>query len=319
MKDKINVAELLRYCPSGMELDCSMWDNLYFDRVEDDLIHCYYKLDGYRNATMFLKDGCYTAHKVSKCVIFPKGKNSWEGFVPPCEFKDGDIIFTHTNASKGFLENSWVSIFKEYRNNRCACYVCLCLSDLELYHDKWEDELLCELCEIEDSRLATEEEKAKLFDVIMSNGYHWDGETKTLKKLVEPKFNIGDKVKHKCDKNNTIITITGSKNNYYYIQYYNNKKNEYQNEKISFTDQDKYELIIDKFDINTLIPFESKVLVRENKTNVWQPALYGFFNQHNKRFYTASSGTWLMCIPYNEDTKHLIGTTDDCIDFYKNW
>jgi hypothetical protein len=314
MKDKINVAELLRYCPSGMELDCSMWDNLYFDRVEDDLIHCYYVLDGYRNATMFLKDGCYTAHKVSKCVIFPKGKNSWEGFVPPCKFKDGDIIFTHTNTSKGFLENSWVSIFKEYRNNRCACYVCLCLSDLELYHDKWEDELLCELCEIEDSRIATEEEKAKLFDVIMANGYRWNGETKTLKKLVEPNFKVGDKVKHKCDKNNTIITITGSKNNYYYIQYYNNKKNEYQNESISFADQDKYELVIDKFDINNLKPFD-KVLMRSSNAREWVATFYSHYN--NNKFYGCGM-CCSQCIPY-EENKHLLGTTDDCKDFFKNW
>jgi hypothetical protein len=314
MKDKINVAELLRYCPSGMELDCSMWDNLYFDRVEDDLIHCYYVLDGYRNATMFLKDGCYTAHKVSKCVIFPKGKNSWEGFVPPCKFKDGDIIFTHTNTSKGLSEDFWVSIFKEYRNNRCACYACLCLTNLELYHDKWEDELLCELCEIEDSRLATEEEKAKLFDVIMANGYRWNGETKTLKKLVEPIFKMGDKVKHKCDKNNTIITITGSKNNYYYIQYYNNKKNEYQNESISFTDQDKYELVIDKFDINNLKHFD-KVLMRSSNAREWVATFYSHYN--NNKFYGCGM-CCSQCIPY-EENKHLLGTTDDCIDFYKNW
>lgn len=77
-------------------------------------------------------------------------------------------------------------------------------------------------------------------------------------------------------------------------------------------------LEVEKFDINTLVPFESKVLVREKETDVWQPAFYGFFNQHNKRFYTTST-TWLMCIPYNEDTKHLIGTKSDCNKYYKTW
>lgn len=200
MENGINVAELLKYCPSGMPLDCTMWDNLYFDRVEDDLIHCYYELDGYRNTTMFLKDGCYTAHKLSKCVIFPKDKTTWEGFVPPCKFKDGDIIFTHTNASKGLLEDSWVSIFKEYRNNRCACYACLCLSDLELYHDKFEDELLCELCEIGENRLATEDEKEKLFKAIKENGYEWYQDTKCLVKLFKPNFKAGDRIRNKTDK-----------------------------------------------------------------------------------------------------------------------
>lgn len=60
---------------------------------------------------------------------------------------------------------------------------------------------------------------------------------------IEPKFKVGDKIKHKCDKNNIVITIIGSKYDYYYIQYYNNRKNEYQNEAIFFTDQDKYEMI----------------------------------------------------------------------------
>lgn len=236
MKDKINVAELLRYCPSGMELDCSMWDNLYFDRVEDDLIHCYYKLDGYRNATMFLKDGCYTAHKVSKCVIYPKGKTTWDGFVPPCKFKDGDIIFTHTNTSKGLSEDFWVSIFKEYRNNRCACYACLCLTNLELYHDKWEDDLLCELCEIEDSRLATEEEKQKLFDAIKAKGYCWNGETKTLKKLVEPKFKVGDRIK---DKNNKIWFVVQVSDKHFSISLIPNAEGYF----VPIEDQDDYELV----------------------------------------------------------------------------
>ena len=97
MENKINVAELLKDCPSGMPLDCSMWDNLYFDRVENDFIYCYYTLDGYRNITMFVKDGCYTAHKLSKCVIFPKGKTTWDDFVPPCRFNDGDVLADNEN------------------------------------------------------------------------------------------------------------------------------------------------------------------------------------------------------------------------------
>ena len=324
MKDMINVEELLRDCPSGMELDCYLFNGLEFDHIDTDNenypIVCRAKtLNGEYNIHTFTKYGFYSAFfDYSKCVIFPKGKTTWEGFQRP--FKDGDVIFTHANCLKVGLGNTWISIYQENRNGGVATYVDYAEDGSDYYSDIDGDKaFLCMENDILRQRLATEEEKAKLFKAIKDNGYRWNSETKTLDKLIEPKFKVGDKVKHKCDKNNTAITITGSKHDYYYIQYYNNNKNDYQNEKISFTDQDKYELIIDKFDINTLIPFESKVLVRENKTNVWQPAFYGFFNKHNKRFYTASSGTWIMCIPYNEDTKHLIGTTDDCIDFYKNW
>lgn len=178
-KEKINIAELLHDCPTGMELDCTMYEDVYFDYVDElNIIHCYIKNEGFNTSITFNQHGTPNSDIKSKCVIFPKGKTTWEGFIPPCKFKDGDIIFTHTNAVKSDLEYSWVSIFKEYRNNRCACYVCLCLSDLEFYHDKWEDELLCELCEIEESRLAIEEEKQKLFDAIKAKGYNWNPEKK---------------------------------------------------------------------------------------------------------------------------------------------
>jgi hypothetical protein len=39
-------------------------------------------------------------------------------------------------------------------------------------------------------RFATEEEKQKLFQAIKDHGYKWNAETKTLEKLVEPKFDI---------------------------------------------------------------------------------------------------------------------------------
>lgn len=87
------------------------------------------------------------------------------------------------------------------------------------------------------------------------HGYVWTDEMFECKveKETKPKFKVGDKIKHKCDKNNTVITITGSKDDYYYIQYYNNKKNEYQNEAILFTDQDKYEMIEGLVEEETLI------------------------------------------------------------------
>ena len=62
---------------------------------------------------MFCKNGCYTAHKLSKCVIFPKGKTTWEGFVPPCKFKDGDVIYV---KSKSILNTELVGIYKKEDN-----------------------------------------------------------------------------------------------------------------------------------------------------------------------------------------------------------
>ena len=29
--------------------------------------------------------------------------------------------------------------------------------------------------------------------------------------------------------------------------------------------------------------------------------------------------SWKQCIPYNDETKNLVGTTDDCPEYYKWW
>ena len=218
------------------------------------------------------------------------------------KFKDGDVIVDKSGA---------VAIYKRVHSSYKEPYVdfhCGISSRNRSLFIKDSDSL--QHCgKIESIRFATEEEKAELFQTIKDNGYRWNAETKTLEKFIEPYFKIGDKIRSKNDK--TIIKTI----NYIYHDSYAL----YDNHLLYFKEQDEWELVPDKFDINTLVPFESRVLVREDKKDVWRPTFYGFFHQHNKRFYTTSSGTWLMCIPYNEDTKHLIGTTNDCSKFYKIW
>lgn len=69
-------------------------------------------------------------------------------------------------------------------------------------------------------------------------------------------------------------------------------------------------------------PFD-KVLLRDGKENNWVP---GFFEKLLKQ----SNGgdclvvdfrrySWNMCIPYNDETKHLLGTKEDCPEYYKWW
>lgn len=73
----------------------------------------------------------------------------------------------------------------------------------------------------------------------------------------------------------------------------------------------------EKFDPKTLQPFD-KVLVRDNPLSKWRPDFFGFLVQHEKYIICAGS-FWYQCIPYNEETKHLLGTTNDCPEYYKWW
>ena len=74
---------------------------------------------------------------------------------------------------------------------------------------------------------------------------------------------------------------------------------------------------VEKFDPKTLQPFD-KVLVRDNPLCKWRPDFFGFTVQHEK-YIICTGSFWYQCIPYNEETKHLVGTTEDCPEFYKWW
>ena len=74
---------------------------------------------------------------------------------------------------------------------------------------------------------------------------------------------------------------------------------------------------VQRFDINTLQPFD-KVLVRDKTTNKWCIDLFAYMNIMNQPV-VCGNDVFNFCIPYNDDTKHLVGTTYDCPEYYKWW
>ena len=73
---------------------------------------------------------------------------------------------------------------------------------------------------------------------------------------------------------------------------------------------------VEKFDPKTLQPFD-KVLVRDSLFTHWQIDFFGYINSRKK--LVCCSTDWNIGIPYNEETKHLLGTNDDCPEYYKWW
>ena len=81
-------------------------------------------------------------------------------------------------------------------------------------------------------------------------------------------------------------------------------------------DWSKFKVKKPKFDPKTLQPFD-KVLVRyENKK--WQCDMFSYLAGY---IYMVNcvGGAYEYCIPYNEDTKHLVGTTDEAPEYYRYW
>ena len=73
-----------------------------------------------------------------------------------------------------------------------------------------------------------------------------------------------------------------------------------------------------KFDPKTLKPFD-RVIVRNFKTTKWRCEHFSYFDGSNYNPCIASCCSYAFCVPYNDDTKHLVGTTDEAPEYYRYW
>ena len=208
-QEKINIAELLKACPKGMELDCTIFDAKVIYQGLSEKTPKLPIVVQTEHGFEFELTQYGQPHNIvgSKCVIFPKGKTTWEGFVPPCKFEVGDIVKHKARKSHGDV-----------------------------------------VTEIRDTHYILNDELA-----------------------------------------------------------------------LPFTFQDEYELVFNKFDISTLKPFESRVLVRDHNCDIWKVSFWGqLVDTYGRYKYDTVRGYYRQCIPY-EGNEHLMGKTDDCIDFYNTW
>lgn len=291
---KINIAELLKDCPKGMKLYSPIFGDVCLDKIRPHLaivVTTDKEQDIFKEE--FLYDGRYKMN--GECMLFPsKGKTTWEGFIQPCRFKDGDILTSELGS---------IFILKEPDINKVyySCYIALDFVSAIIRNSK-------QFCSKINCRFATEEEKQKLFDTIKANGYKWNPETKNLEKL--PKFKTGDRIRH---KNNSSVYCT--------LEEYSEGISAYRTNiglSLTYKDLEQWELAPNKFDIATLVPFESRVLVRDTTNKEWRPAFWGYYKEHASYRYVTTVGIYYCCIPY-EGNEHLLGKTDDCDDFYKTW
>lgn len=394
MENKINIAEILKDCPKGMELDCTMYNGVVtLEQVQP--LHTYsikirVKCGDESFTNVLTEYGQTSPSPCNKCVIFPKGKTTWEGFQRP--FKDGDIVVSKSGC--------WIGIVKSY--NDCDetynVYVAfekwdgnyiniLVDKKLEMYRLATEEEKekffkaikdngyqwdnktktlykpefkdgdvctgkvngnlvifiykerinttlvkshftlyvgvgVCKNCcialEEEEIKFATEEEKQELFKTIQDTGYKWNQETKTLEILIKPKFKIGDRIRHKLTGN--VYEVSSFLSNGYGSGVYEiGIINELIVKIIDIKEQDNYELLPNKFDITTLKPFD-KVLVRDENGQKWMCDIFSYYDDKNPRypFWGVGRSNSKQCIPY-KGNEHLLGTTNDCDEFYKNW
>lgn len=246
MNENLNLVEILKDCPKGTKLYSTIFGEIEFGFIEDNSIYPIVLIlnGGYEYLT---SDGKLFNQFDGECILFPSKENrDWSKFKPTYEFKDGDIVATNTGnwigITTGGHAHSYIPTYCVLSHNR----------EVKLYFGRKEQWGF--------SRLATEEEKQKLFQAIKDKGYKWNAETKTLEKLVEPKF-----------------------------------------------------------DPKTLRPFD-KVLVKDDGDWIWRVDIISVPADYNDNIpYLIGDNDFDWIIPYNEETKHLVGTHEEAPEYYRYW
>ena len=73
---------------------------------------------------------------------------------------------------------------------------------------------------------------------------------------------------------------------------------------------------IDRYDLAELQPFD-RVLVREATNREWHVEWFSFYSEGGNYQYCCSSGFYMECVPFNEETRHLNGTKENAPEFYR--
>lgn len=317
METKINVAKILKDKPVGLKLYSNTFGYISFNVVHKDKIY-------------FLSEDDYT-HSVKsngkmyddgECVIFPsKEMRDWEKF----SWKKGDVLAGAFGA---------LCIFDKWANDDYTRF------DAKFVTPKSRGTTF----EVEDWCKITNEACIRQYirDIEEDNGGKLNLTTLEVEKH-QHEFKDGNIVfmkgiKGRCFANCIFILRSeykdGDERAFYYAFYNADDKytlDEYGNTKVHYslrlaTDSEKQQLfdalakegkawdaekkqIVDLKPKVEFKPFD-KVVVRDKEDLVWFADLFSHIDKENNRFACVGN-FWNVCLPYNEETAKLIGTTNN--------
>lgn len=306
----MNIAEILKYCPEGTKLYSTVYGEVTFYKLNEDMI--YIKVP---YIISLFSDGKYD--KKGECILFPsKDQRDWEEFRLPV--KRGDVMM-EVNGKYAFIANG------KFEEHNWPIYICgVNGRGTFMTNDKEESFGWTTNFYIP----ASEEAKKELFSKMTKAGYKWNADTLELEKI-EPKFKEGDVVidnlgnlclVSKVENNNFVVVSTVLYTNGLLVVYYNGGDVKRDIMTITLTsiedrnkffsalaregykyDKEQHLLIKQEFK-----PFD-KVLVRDGIHERWRISIFSNYLEKGDYPYACMNGVYRYCIPYNEQTTHLVG------------
>jgi hypothetical protein len=329
MEEKINIVEILKDKPQGTKLYSSACGKCKLEEVDDKS----FKISFYNSKFGFMNGGEGYLDKNGKlyddgeCVVFPsKEMRDWSKFA----WKKGDILLSKDNDVYIIFEKFEDDAYTRFKGK----YYLWKKFDEEDY-SKEESQMLTSLFE----KVNDYEAKTYINTIEERLGGKLNLETLEIEKA-QPEFKDGDIVTITFNWGEDIVYIFKSEdsNSYSYYAWLNGSiptiiesshpKSDIYTVRLS-TEQEKQKLfealakegkawdaekkmIVYLKPKVELKPFD-KVLVRDGKNEIWEPAFF-FRNLSHLNVYnyqTVGGESRVYCIPFNEETAKLIGTTDD--------
>ena len=323
MKEKINIAEILRDKPVNTKLYSPLFSEVFFLHVSGGSI----AVEHNGGTSLFFSSGKFYDYDGAEPLLFPsKEMRDWSKFA----WKKGDILVNKDAEVHIIFDGFKDDTYKTFHG----------------HYYLWEEEgSIVNFEENEDYMQTSEfykankEEAQTYINTIEERlGGKLNMETLEIEKA-QPEFKDGDIITFK-DRiiiiyNNSIEKYPNRTEIYYHACLKEGKLtvNEYLMSCgfgegwYSSTEEEKQQLfdalekkgkawdaekkqIVDLKPKCEFKPFD-KVLGRNEKDDVWEAELFSHYREESQYPFRCIGFSRKYCIPYNEKTAHLLGTTDD--------
>jgi hypothetical protein len=322
MEAKINVAAILKDKLENTKLYSPLFGDVYFYYVGDDLIKVTHH--GGR-IVIFFDDGRYYNYPKSEPLLFPsKEMRDWSKFA----WKRGDVLVTEDGSTKVIFECFEDDTYLTFKGKYCLQKTnidetfivdtngnlteCFSLQDkniaqIYLYNieDRIGGRLNMETLEIEKPKKPKKKPVFELGGLYVFNDEDEDGELTIIGKLIgkneiEDTLTFGNQYEIGNEK------FVADQAFDLRISVHEELRKATEGEAITF--QEAYAIWEKSKKRSAFKPFD-KVLVRDSESDKWRANLFGYID--NGEYYHCVFANWVYCIPYNEETAHLLGTTDE--------
>lgn len=328
MEQKLNIAEILKNKPRGTKLYSMIHGKCSFEAVTDEIFKinfCTSKfgLTHFGECTLIKFGNMFDG---GECIIFPSEEmRDWSRFA----WKRGDILASNDGET--------MVIFDKWYDDTYTSFYCKHYFNCEdKNHPVYYSEFLCTTVKysFKNNQYANHDYLKAIEEKL---GGKLNRETLEIEK--QPKFKDGDILS--CDEDSytrhttlilhkdeniteSIVSLVRRKqlvetnapiDNFLLSRLYHAREDEKKElfdalaKRGKAWDAEKKQ-IIDLKPKCKFKPFD-KVLGRNDKDDVWEAELFSHYREESQYPFRCIGFARKYCIPYNEETAHLLGTTDD--------